>query len=114
VPDCIFCKIAAKEMPAEIVYEDEQIVAFKDLKPAAPVHLLMIPKKHFTNLLDLAEEDVELAGLLQMAAARIAREMGVAEQGFRVVCNCGRDGGQTVKHLHYHLLAGRALKWPPG
>jgi histidine triad (HIT) family protein len=114
MPDCIFCKIAAKEMPAEIVYEDEQIVAFRDLKPAAPLHLLMVPKKHFTALLDLTEEDAALAGRLQLTAVHIAREMGVAEAGFRVVCNCGRDGGQTVNHLHYHILAGRALKWPPG
>ena len=112
--DCIFCKIVNKEIPAEIVYEDEHISAFKDVKPVAPVHLLLIPKKHFTSLLDLGEEDIEIAGRLQVAAVRVARDLGLAEQGFRVVCNCGRDAGQLVMHIHYHLLAGRALKWPPG
>lgn len=112
--DCIFCKIASKEIPADIVYEDEHLVVFKDVKPVAPDHLLLIPKKHFSSPLDLGEEDIETAGRLMVTAARIAREMGFDEKGFRVVCNCGRDGGQTVKHIHYHLLAGRALQWPPG
>jgi histidine triad (HIT) family protein len=114
MPDCIFCKIANKEMPAEIIFEDEQVLVFKDVKPVAPVHLLLIPKKHYTSLLDLGEADAGLAGSLQATAVRIARDFGFAEQGFRVVCNCGRDGGQLVAHVHYHLLAGRALKWPPG
>lgn len=112
--DCIFCKIVKKELPAEIVYEDESILVFEDIKPEAPVHLLLIPKKHISSLLELDEEDVNLAGLIQLTAARIAREMGLAERGFRLVCNCGRDSGQLVYHIHYHLLAGRALKWPPG
>lgn len=112
--DCIFCKIANKELPADIVYEDEHLVAFKDLKPVAPVHLLLIPKKHFSSPLDLGEGDIDTAGRLMVTAARIAREMGLAENGFRVVCNCGHDGGQTVNHIHYHLLAGRGLQWPPG
>lgn len=114
MPDCIFCKIANKEIPADIVYEDEHIVVFKDVKPVAPVHLLLIPKKHFSSPLDLGEEDIDLAGRLQLTAVRVARDMGLAEKGFRVVGNCGRDGGQTVAHIHYHLLAGRALQWPPG
>lgn len=114
MPDCIFCKIANKEMPAEIIFEDEQVLVFKDVKPVAPVHLLMIPKKHYTSLLELGEADAGLAGSLLATAVRIARDLGFAEQGFRVVCNCGRDGGQLVAHVHYHLLAGRALKWPPG
>ncbi|MFX4263385.1 histidine triad nucleotide-binding protein [Pelotomaculum propionicicum] len=112
--DCIFCKIASKEIPADIVYEDGHLVVFKDVKPVAPDHLLLIPKKHFSSPLDFGEEDIETAGRLMVTAARIAREMGFAEKGFRVVCNCGRDGGQTVSHIHYHLLAGRALQWPPG
>jgi histidine triad (HIT) family protein len=114
MPDCIFCKIANKEMPAEIIFEDEQVLVFRDVKPVAPVHLLLIPKKHYTSLLDLGEEDAGLAGRLQATAVHIARDLGFAEQGFRVVCNCGSDGGQLVAHVHYHLLAGRALKWPPG
>ena len=112
--DCIFCKIAGKEIPADIVYEDQHLVVFKDVKPVAPLHLLLIPKKHYSSLLDLGEEDIEIVGRLKLTAVRMAREMGYAEKGFRVVCNCGRDGGQTVAHLHYHLLAGRALRWPPG
>jgi histidine triad (HIT) family protein len=112
--DCIFCKIVNKEIPAEIIYEDEEILVFQDVKPAAPVHLLLIPKKHYTSLLDLGEEDVALAGRLQATAVRLAWDMGFAGEGFRVVCNCGRDGGQMVSHIHYHLLAGRALMWPPG
>jgi histidine triad (HIT) family protein len=106
--------IANKELPAEIIFEDEQVLVFRDVKPVAPVHLLLIPKKHYTSILELGEEDAGLAGLLQETAVRIARALGFAEQGFRVVCNCGRDGGQLVAHVHYHLLAGRALKWPPG
>jgi histidine triad (HIT) family protein len=106
--------IANKEMPAEIIFEDEQVLVFKDVKPVAPVHLLLIPKKHYTSLLELGEADAGLAGRLQSIAVRIARDLGFAEQGFRVVCNCGCDGGQLVAHVHYHLLAGRALKWPPG
>jgi histidine triad (HIT) family protein len=112
--DCIFCKIASRGIPADIVYEDEHLVVFKDVKPVAPDHLLLIPKKHFSSPLDLDEDDIETAGRLMVTAARIAREMGFDKKGFRVVCNCGRDGGQTVNHIHYHLLAGRALQWPPG
>ena len=114
MPDCIFCKIANKEMPAEIVYEDEQVLVFRDVKPVAPVHLLLIPKKHYASPLDLDEEDAALAGQLQITAVRVAKNLGLAEHGFRVVCNCGRNGGQTVQHVHYHLLAGRSLMWPPG
>lgn len=112
--DCIFCKITNKELPAEIIFEDEQVLVFRDVKPVAPVHLLLIPKKHYTSILELGEADAGLAGRLQVTAVRIARDLGFAGQGFRLVCNCGRDGGQLVAHVHYHLLAGRALKWPPG
>ncbi len=112
--DCIFCKIVKKEIPSEVVYEDEEILVFKDLNPVAPVHLLIIPKKHIPALTGLGEEDVQVAGRIQLTAAKIARDMGFDEQGFRVVCNNGRDSGQLVLHIHYHLLAGRRLKWPPG
>lgn len=112
--DCIFCKIINKEIPAEIVYEDDYVMAFKDLKPEAPVHLLLIPKKHIPTFFDLTEEDAEIIGRVQLAAGRVARELGLAERGFRLVSNCGRDAEQLVMHVHYHLLAGRPLKWPPG
>ncbi|MBP7330857.1 MAG: HIT-like protein [Firmicutes bacterium ADurb.Bin373] len=111
---CIFCKIASKVVNADIVYEDQHLVVFKDLKPAAPVHLLLIPKKHYSSLQDLEEGDFAIAGRINAAAVRVARDMGFAENGFRLVCNCGWDGGQVVNHLHYHLLAGRELQWPPG
>jgi len=112
--DCVFCKIVSKEIPAEIVYEDDYVVAFKDLNPVTPVHLLLITKKHIPTLLDLAEDDVEAIGRLQLAAQKIAREQGFADSGFRLVSNCGRDAEQIVMHIHYHLLAGRPLNWPPG
>jgi len=112
--DCIFCKIANKEIPAEIVYEDEQVMAFTDLNPQAPTHVLVIPKAHRENLLALTEADRDLAGALLLKGAEIARRLGVAEPGFRLVANCGADGGQTVDHLHLHLLGGRSLTWPPG
>ncbi len=112
--DCIFCKMVSKEIPVETVYEDEHVLVFKDVKPEAPIHLLLIPKKHITSLLDLDEEDIEVAGRIQLTCAHLAREMGLVERGFRVVCNCGDDAGQAVMHIHYHLLAGRLLKWPPG
>ena len=112
--DCIFCKIVSKEIPADIVYEVDCVIAFKDLKQLAPVHLLLVTKKHIPTFLDLAEEDVEIMGRLQMAAQYIAREQGFAETGFRLVGNCGKDAEQLVMHIHYHLIAGRPLTWPPG
>ncbi|BAF59065.1 diadenosine tetraphosphate (Ap4A) hydrolase and other HIT family hydrolases [Pelotomaculum thermopropionicum SI] len=112
--DCIFCKIVNRELPSDVVYENEDILVFKDIKPEAPVHLLLIPKKHIPSLLDLSEEDAGVIGQIQLAASRLAREMGLAERGFRLVNNCGRDSGQVVMHVHYHLLAGRPFKWPPG
>ncbi len=112
--DCLFCKIVKKEIPAQIVSEDENILVFKDVNPQAPVHLLLIPKKHIPSLLELQEDDRDLFGSIQLTATRLAKEMGLAESGFRLVCNCGRDSGQLVHHIHYHLLAGRAMKWPPG
>lgn len=112
--DCIFCKIVNKEIPAEIIYEDNQVLAFRDIKPAAPVHLLLIPKKHVETFFDLDQEDAEVIGQIQLAAGRLARDMGLTEKGFRLVSNCGKDAGQLVMHMHYHLLAGRPLEWPPG
>ncbi|MCL2766770.1 MAG: histidine triad nucleotide-binding protein [Peptococcaceae bacterium] len=112
--DCVFCKIVNKEIPAEIVYEDDFVMAFKDLKPITPVHLLLITKKHIPTLLDMQEEDAEIMGRLQLAAGKIAREQGFAGTGFRLVSNCGKDAEQIVMHIHYHLIAGRPLNWPPG
>lgn len=112
--DCIFCRIVNGELPASVVYEDELVTVFKDIKPVAPVHLLIIPKKHIESLLALQGEDAPLAGHIQLVAGRVARQMGLEEGGFRLVCNCGRDAGQVVWHIHYHLLAGRPMQWPPG
>ncbi|NHM27318.1 histidine triad nucleotide-binding protein [Desulfofundulus sp. TPOSR] len=112
--DCIFCKIVKKEIPAEIVYEDEHVMAFKDIHPAAPVHLLLIPKKHIPTFFDLTDEDVSIIGRVQLAAARVARQLNLEEKGFRLVSNCKEDAGQLIFHIHYHLLGGRALQWPPG
>jgi len=112
--DCIFCKIINKEIPAEIVYEDELMLAFKDLNPVAPVHVLLIPKKHISTLSDLQSEDINTMGHIIYIAKKLASELGLGEQGFRIVSNCKEDGGQTVFHIHFHLLGGRFLDWPPG
>lgn len=113
--DCIFCKIAQKEIPSQLVYEDEQVVAFRDLEPQAPVHVLVIPKKHVASVLALTAEDSELVSHIFVdVIPQLARELGVAEKGFRVVANMGEEGGQSVGHLHFHLLGGRSMQWPPG
>ena len=112
--DCLFCKIANREIPAEVVYEDEKIIAIKDINPAAPVHILLIPKEHISSLDSVSPKDSMLLGHIQIAAAQLARDMKISEQGYRLVNNCGIWGGQTVLHLHYHLLGGRELAWPPG
>ncbi len=113
--DCIFCKIAGKEIPSGMVYEDDRVVAFKDLEPQAPVHVLVIPKKHVESILALQEEDKELIGhILCEVVPKLAKELGVDAKGFRIVANTGEDGNQTVKHLHFHLLGGRSMQWPPG
>jgi len=112
--DTIFGKIAAGEMAADIVYEDEEIVAFRDISPQAPTHILLIPRKPIRTLNDLRPEDAELIGRLFLAAANVAAREGIAEQGYRTVINCNAAGGQTVFHLHLHLLGGRPLQWPPG
>lgn len=110
---CIFCRIAAGEVKAEKVYQDKEIVAFRDINPQAPVHVLLVPRRHIPSLLE-AEGENALLGSLTSAAAQLARELGVAESGFRLVVNCGPAAGQVVPHLHFHFLAGRELGWPPG
>ena len=112
--ETLFSKIVRREIPAEIVYENDAVLAFRDLNPQAPVHVLFIPKKTLATLNDAAPADAELLGKLLLATADYARQQGFAEQGYRTVINCNADGGQTVFHLHVHLLAGRRLHWPPG
>ncbi len=112
--DTIFGKIARGEIPADLVYEDEGVVAFRDLSPQAPTHILVIPRKPIPTLNDAGPEDAELIGKLFLAAARVAREAGIAERGYRTVINCNAAAGQTVFHLHVHLLGGRPMQWPPG
>ncbi|WP_028304844.1 histidine triad nucleotide-binding protein [Oceanospirillum maris] len=112
--DCLFCKLVARDIPADIVFEDEDVIAFRDIAPQAPTHILIIPKRHISTLNDLTEEDCALVGRLQFTAQKIAKEIGIADDGYRVVMNCNEDGGQTVYHIHMHLLGGRALAWPPG
>ncbi len=109
----VFKKIIDKEIPASIVYEDDQCIAFHDVAPQAPVHFLMIPKKEIENVAALGENDSALAGHLLLKIREVAAQLGL-EDGYRVVANCGSDGGQSVDHLHFHVLGGRALKWPPG
>jgi histidine triad (HIT) family protein len=112
--DCLFCKIVEKKIPSKILYEDDLCLAFEDINPQAPVHVLVIPKRHFSTALELKEEDRNLAGHLFLIANRIAKEKGIAEKGFRLVLNCNREAGQTIFHLHLHVLGGRPMHWPPG
>ena len=109
--DCIFCKIVSGEIPSKIVYEDDNVLAFNDIDPQAPVHIVVIPKKHFANILEL--NDSTILNAIFDSIRKIADEQKM-EKGFRIVCNSGSDGGQTVDHLHFHILAGRNLQWPPG
>jgi len=110
--DCIFCKIAAKQIPATVFYEDDEHMAFRDINPAAPLHALLIPKKHYATVYDLP--DAETHGKLMQAACAAAKAMGLDRTGFRIVANYGPDGGQEVMHVHYHILGGRVMGWPPG
>ena len=110
---CLFCEIIAKKVPAAFVYEDDAVIAFKDISPQAPTHILIIPKKHIASLAVAGEDETPLLGKMQNVAAKLGRELGLG-QGFRVVTNSGRMAGQTVDHLHYHLLGGRQMQWPPG
>lgn len=107
--DCIFCKIINKQIPSQILYEDEEIIAFKDIEPVAPVHVLIVPKKHIASVMELSEEDQILVGKIYSVAQKLAVELGVSKTGFRVVTNCGENAGQTVKHIHFHLLGGKKL-----
>ncbi|KJR41937.1 histidine triad (HIT) protein [Candidatus Magnetoovum chiemensis] len=112
--NCIFCKIINREISSNIVYENEQVFAFEDINPQAPVHILIIPKKHIPTMLETPQDDNALIGHLFQVAASIAKEKGIAERGYRTVMNCNRDAGQTVFHLHIHLIGGRIMHWPPG
>jgi histidine triad (HIT) family protein len=112
--DCLFCKIAGGDIPAAIVYQDERLVAFKDINPQAPTHVLVIPRAHIATLNDLAGDHDTVVGELVRRASLIAKELGHAENGYRAVLNCNADAGQTVFHIHLHLLAGRPMTWPPG
>lgn len=111
--ECIFCKIVNKEIPSEIVYENDQIVAFKDINPVAPVHILIVPKVHVKSIMELDTSSNILNGVAE-AIQKIAKDQNIACEGFRVVNNCGTLAGQSVDHLHFHLLGGRAMQWPPG
>ncbi|MCG5509383.1 histidine triad nucleotide-binding protein [Ectothiorhodospira lacustris] len=112
--DCIFCKIADGKIPADIVYQDDRVVAFRDLNPQAPLHVLVIPRQHFDTIADMAQADMALVGHMQWVGLEVARQAGVVEDGFRTVINCNADGGQSVYHLHMHVLGGRQMAWPPG
>jgi histidine triad (HIT) family protein len=112
--DCLFCKIIGGEIPGQFVHQDDQLVAIKDINPQAPLHVLIIPRKHIATLSDLTSGDDSLIGAMHRAAAQIAKERGYADRGYRTVFNTNREAGQTVFHIHLHLLAGRGLMWPPG
>ncbi len=112
--DCLFCKIINGDIPSAKVYEDELVYAFRDIEPQAPVHVLIIPKEHIASANELNDENCAVVGHIYAVAAKIAKEEGIADGGYRIVNNCGTDGGQTVGHLHFHMLGGRSLQWPPG
>jgi len=112
--DCIFCKIAQGEIPAKLLYQDEQIVAFPDANPKAPQHVLIIPRRHIATLNDLSQDETLLMGRLVQVAKQLAAQLGIAEMGYRVLMNCNEGGGQAVFHIHLHLLGGRIMHWPPG
>lgn len=112
--DCIFCKIINKEIPAKVAYEDDNVVAFHDINPQAPIHLLIVPKKHIASVMEIDDEENLLLGDIILTAQNLARENNLDKKGFRIVVNTGEEGGQTVNHLHFHLLGGRFLTWPPG
>lgn len=112
--ECLFCDIVNKKVPANIVYEDERVIAFRDINPQAPVHLLIVPKKHIPTIVDLTSEDKALIGEIYLVAQKLAFQESIAQCGFRIVANCNADAGQVVFHIHFHLLGGRKLGWPPG
>jgi len=111
---CLFCKLAKGEIHSDIVFEDDDVIAFRDINPQAPHHILVIPRQHIATVNDANPEDAALIGKLILAAQRVAKDLGVAEDGYRLVVNCNDHGGQTVFHVHLHLLAGRPMHWPPG
>ncbi|MFO0757977.1 MAG: histidine triad nucleotide-binding protein [Byssovorax sp.] len=111
---CLFCKIAAKQIPSKVVFEDDEVLAFHDINPGAPTHVLVIPKRHVASIDEATAEDAALLGKLLLACQRAAREAGITQSGFRVVSNTGPNAGQSVFHLHFHVLGGRAMAWPPG
>ncbi|MCP4143258.1 MAG: histidine triad nucleotide-binding protein [Chloroflexi bacterium] len=110
--DCIFCKIIAKEIPGDILYEDEQVMAFRDIQPAAPIHILIVPKKHIPSINEVTEEDETLLGHLHIVAKKLAEKEGIAERGYRLVINTGKEGGQIIYHIHLHLMGGKKLITP--
>ncbi len=112
--DCLFCKIINKEIPADIVFEDNNVLAFRDINPQAPVHKLVIPKKHISNILELGPEDSGVLPAIFDAAGKLVKKEGLDKDGFRIVNNCGAKAGQSVFHIHFHLLGGRVFNWPPG
>jgi histidine triad (HIT) family protein len=112
--ECLFCKIAAGEIPAEIIYRKNGVVAFHDILPQAPVHVLLIPEKHIATLNDLTDDDQDLMGALILGAREVATQFGLSENGYRLVMNCNKDAGQSVFHVHCHVLGGRSMHWPPG
>ncbi|MDX2423341.1 MAG: histidine triad nucleotide-binding protein [Amphritea sp.] len=111
--DCLFCKIINNEIPAEIIYEDDRVIAFNDINPQAPTHALVIPRKHIATLNDITPEDCDLVGHMVMVAGKIAEQQGFAADGYRTVFNCNTHGGQTVYHIHLHVLGGKPMGWPP-
>lgn len=112
--DCVFCKIASGEIPTDKIYEDEELIAFYDQDPQAPIHFLVIPKKHIKSNAELTDEDSNLIGKIFLAIKNIAKDLGISENGYRIVNNIGDNGGQTVHHMHFHVLGGRSMQWPPG
>ena len=112
--NCLFCKIINREMNVDFIHEDDQIVVFKDINPQAPTHLLIVPRKHIATLNDLTPKEDEIVGAMVRRASLIAKELGHNKKGYRTLLNCNNDGGQTVFHIHLHLLAGRPMNWPPG
>jgi histidine triad (HIT) family protein len=113
-PNCLFCRISRGEVPAEIVHEDDLVVAFRDINPKAPTHILIIPREHVASAAELTDQDGPMLGRLFATAAKLARDAGIADRGFRLVTNSGAGAGQSVDHLHFHLLGGRSMSWPPG
>ena len=112
--DCIFCKIVAGEIPATVIHETDDVLAFRDLGPQAPTHVLVIPKRHISTINDMQESDAELVGKLYLAAKQVAADEGISESGYRTVMNCNEGAGQSVFHIHLHVLGGRRMNWPPG